>query len=104
MAQKDLSHYSHIHQSKQNICNILVYRMDPLSSTRVDDGGKRPVPIHYVIAGRQYLVDVSSGRYCCPLTYCGRNFNTREDARTHIMVDHHGAETIKVFHAPECGE
>lgn len=89
MTQKYFYHYaSYSHQSIKNICDILVYRMVPLSRTLINDTGKYkdcPMPIHYVIVGHQYLINISSGYYYFSLTDCEWNFNTRENTYTHII-------------------
>ncbi|KAG0698911.1 hypothetical protein DFH29DRAFT_877693, partial [Suillus ampliporus] len=54
-------------------------------------------PIPFVIGGHEYIVAQSDTRYACPLTGCEKELKKRDDMQKHVVTEHNGGVSIKVF-------
>ncbi|KAG0696939.1 hypothetical protein DFH29DRAFT_1004189 [Suillus ampliporus] len=54
-------------------------------------------PIPFVIGGHEYIMAQSDTRYACPLTGCEKELKKRDDMQKHVVTEHNGGVSIKVF-------
>ncbi|KAG1718894.1 uncharacterized protein EDB91DRAFT_1258099 [Suillus paluster] len=54
-------------------------------------------PASFIIGGREYIVAQSDTHYACPLPGCDKELRKRDDMQKHVIADHNGGVSIKVF-------